>query len=105
MSEIIFTEDDEYEFPTDSVNSLQQAEYEQLQEKLLATCITNSSDAKVANICAAESTAGKEEQEKVAKDDKTVTPKNSSSETEGITMLMGACQQGLEHDVRAILRR
>ena len=24
---------------------------------------------------------------------------------EGITVLMGACQQGLEHDVRSILRR
>ena len=102
MSEIIFTEDEEYEFPNDSVNSLQQAEYEQLQEKLLATCITNSSEAQT-NICS-ESTE-KQEEKIMTNDDNTVTSKNSSSETEGITLLMGACQQGLEHDVRAILRR
>ena len=34
-------------------------------------------------------------------------PTNFEEETvnEGITVLMGACQQGLEHDVRSILRR
>ena len=36
-----------------------------------------------------------------------IAPTNFEEETvnEGITVLMGACQQGLEHDVRSILRR
>ena len=102
LSEIIFTEDDEYEFPNDSVNSLQHDEYEKLQEKLLATCITNTSEAQP-NICA--DSIDKEEQDETTKENKPVVTKTTTSETEGITMLMGACQQGLEHDVRTILRR
>ena len=47
----------------------------------------------------------KEEQDETTKENKPVVTKTTTSETEGITMLMGACQQGLEHDVRTILRR
>ena len=32
-------------------------------------------------------------------------PDDTEALSEGITGLMGACQQGLEHDVRSILRR
>ena len=53
--------------------------------------------------------SGKSEQEEVGEYDRQELLKDiplcSGGKTQGITLLMSACQQGLEHDVRDILRR
>ena len=83
-------------------------QYQQLEQRLLSTslrgsniCNTNTEDdhennaAKIITNNARANDLGVPTVPKIIK----------QSSVEGITYLMAACQQGLEHDVRAILRR
>ena len=101
ISETILSEDD----PAVDHDLLQTQEYQELEQKLLSTslrgpniCKTNTEDDYENKIITNNARA----------DDlgvPTVPKIIKQSSVEGITYLMAACQQGLEHDVRAILRR
>ena len=103
ISETILSEDD----PAVDHDLLQTQEYQELEQKLLSTslrgpniCNTNTEDdhenaAKIITNNARANDLGVPTVPKIIK----------QSSVEGITYLMAACQQGLEHDVRAILRR
>ena len=103
ISETILSEDD----PAVDHDLFQAQEYQELEQKLLSTSLRGP------NIC---NTNTEDDHENAAKiitnnaraDDlgvPTVPKIIKQSSVEGITYLMAACQQGLEHDVRAILRR
>ena len=101
ISETILSEDD----PAVDHDLLQTQEYQELEQKLLSTslrgpniCNTNTEDDhenKIITNNARANDLGVPTVPKIIK----------QSSVEGITYLMAACQQGLEHDVRAILRR